>query len=98
MASQYLGDRQDDVRATPDETLRGMGQPLQPKPAEADTFVCERRIDFKQQRHATAPSRPAPRNMKKVGALIDDIWAEGPRRPRQPRGGDQPIGHLRQLA
>ena len=30
MASQHLGDRQDDVRAAPDKTLRGMGQSLQP--------------------------------------------------------------------
>ena len=98
MAGQHLGDRQDDVRAAPDKTLRGMGQSLQAQPAEAGAFLGERRIHFQQQRHAMAPRRPASRDMEEVGALIDDIWAKGPRRARQPHGGDQPIGHLRQLA
>ena len=75
-----------------------MGQSLQPQPAEADSFLGERRIHFQQQRHAAAPCRPASGNMEKVSALIDDIRAEGPRRARQPHCGDQPIGHLRQLA
>ena len=97
MASQHLGDRQDEVRAAPDKSLRCMGQSLQPQPAEADAFLSERRIHFQHQRHAVAPGRPASRDMEEVGALIDNIWAEGPRRACQPRSGDQPIGHLRQL-
>ena len=98
MAGQHLGDRQDDVRTAPDKTLRGTGQTLQPQPAEANALLGERRIHFQQQRHAAAPRRPASCDVEEVGALINHIWAEGPRRARQPRGGDQPIGHLGQLA
>jgi len=36
--------------------------------------------------------------MEEVGAITGDIRAEGPRRVRLPRGGDQPIGNLRHLA
>ena len=98
MAGQHFGDRQDDVCAAPDKSLGCMGQSLQSQAAEADAFLSERRVHFQQQRHAAAPGRPASRDMEEVGALIDNIWAEGPRRACQSRSGDQPIGHLRQLA